>query len=125
MSRVKFDCVHVDTCLPDYRSGHHLPHVAIPVWHGMKLSEIKQALRDEIRWGYIMGNNEDARLLSADFISSPEDEKLADKLIKAVYAAISRLKPAKKGQRRFFKELDKSVDDSDESVYAYFVFKRV
>jgi hypothetical protein len=31
----KFDIIHADTCLPDYWSGHHLPHVQIPVFNGM------------------------------------------------------------------------------------------
>lgn len=27
MPKIKLECSHVDTCLPDYWSGHHLPHV--------------------------------------------------------------------------------------------------
>lgn len=34
----KLECCHADTCLPDYWSGHHLPHVQIAVWRGMTLA---------------------------------------------------------------------------------------
>lgn len=119
---MKFDCAHVDTCLPGYWSGHHLPYVQIPVYRGMSLKEIKSCIMDELRQGYVMGNTEEARLLSADMVR-PGEDGLADKVTKAAYAAVNRIKPAKKGQRKFFLDLEELGEDYDgESVYAYFVF---
>lgn len=123
MSRIKFDCVHADTCLPDYWSGHHLPHIAIPVWYGMTLKDIKQSIKNEIAQGAFAGNTDDVMLLSYSFIP-PESEELADKLTKAAYAAVNRIKPNKKGQRKFFTDLEKDAEENDYSVYAYFVFIR-
>lgn len=120
---MKLECAHADTCLPSYWSGHHLPHIAVPVWHGMYLSELRQALRDELRQGAVMGSTDDARMLSADMVQ-PGEEKRADQLTRAAYAAVNRLKPARKGARKLFTELEKETEDggADESVYAYFVF---
>lgn len=119
--RIKLECCHADTCLPDYWSGHHLPHVQILVHHGMSMREIKRAILQEIAQGYVMGSSDDARLLSYDFVT---DEKRADALTKAAYAAVRRMKPAKKGQRKFFTELEKETiaDDGSDGVYAFFVF---
>lgn len=122
---MKFECAHVDTCLCGYWSGHHLPHVQIPVYRGMTLNAIKSAIMGELRQGYVMGNTEEARMLSADMVK-PEEEKQADKVTKAAYAAVNRMKPAKKGQRKFFLDLEEVVEDYDgESVYAYFVFVEI
>ena len=116
---MKYELCHADTCLPDYWSGHHLPHVQIPVYRGMSLKAIKEALRYELRMGAVMGNTEEARMLSDDFVT---DEKKADKLTRAAYAAINRIKPEKKGQRKFFTDLD---EYDSESVYAFFVFMEI
>ena len=117
---LKFECAHVDTCLPDYWGGHHLPHVQIYAQPGMSLKEIKSAIRSEISQGAVMGSTEYARFLSADFVE-PDEEKMADKVTRAAYAAINRIKPAKKGQRRFFTDVEQDEDGFD-SVFAYFVF---
>ena len=119
--KIKLECVHADTCLPDYWGGHRLPYVQIPVYRNMKLKDIKQAILDELRWGYVSGDNKDAELLRADFIHDPEDFKRAEQLTKAAYAAANRMKPNAKGQRTFFKDLEEA-EDSDSIVYAYFVF---
>lgn len=131
------ECVHADTCLPDYWGGHHLPHVAVPVWRGMTLPQIKQAIRDEIRDGAVMGSNDYARLLSADMVGAAE-EKQADRVTRAVYAAITRMKAAKQqkrivqcGQyvtieytpRKFFMDLPEEQDG--DCPVAYFVFREV
>jgi len=119
---MRLECCHADTCLPDYWRGHHLPHVQIPVYRGMTLKEIKDAIRHEIRLGYVMGSTELAYLLSADWVP-PEKEKAADRATKAAYAAINRIKPARKGQRRFFLDLPKETEtDEHSTVCAYFVF---
>ena len=118
----KLECAHADTCLPDYWSGHHLPHVQIAVWRGMTMRQVKQAIRDELRQGAVAGSTDAARLLSADMVA-PGEEKRADQVTRAAYAAINRLKPAKKGARRLFTDLEKTPDEFDgESVCAFFVF---
>lgn len=116
---MKLECLHADTCLPDYWGGHHLAHVQIPVWRGMTLKAIKESIRDELRMGAVCGSDEIACLLSDDY---GNDEKLADDVTRAAYAAVNRIKPARKGQRRFFTDLEEQEEDS-EPVYAYFVFE--
>lgn len=120
--RPVFELAHADTCVSGYWSGHHLPHVQVPVYPGMTLSDIKHAIRQELRQGAIMGSGDDARLLSADMVR-PEKVKQADALTRAAYAAVNKIKPAKRGQRRFFNDLEKP-DEDGESVYAFFVFVR-
>lgn len=115
------ELAHVDTCLSCYFSGDSRAHLQIAVWHGMKMSEIKQALIEELRQGVIGGNDELAQLLRADWVP-PEKEAAAIQACKRAYAAINRMKPTVKGQRTFFKELDKQTNEDDETVYAFFVF---
>lgn len=115
------ECVHADTCYPCYWSGHHLPHVQIPVWRGMTLAQIKAEIISELRQGFVAGSTEAARLLSADMVA-PDEEAYADKLTRRVYAAVARMKPTRKGQRRFFMDLEPQTDD-DETVCAFFVFR--
>jgi len=117
------ECCHADTCLPDYWTGHHLPHVQIPVWAGMTMAEIKRAIRSEISQGAVMGSDDTARLLSADMVQ-PGEERRADMLTRRAYAAVARLTPARKGQRRFFLDLEPQEEDA-ESVYAFFVFREI
>lgn len=71
---MKLELIHVDTCLPDYWSGHHLPHVMIPAIPGMSGKDIREAIRDELRQGAVMGSDDLAFLLSADYVG-PEREK--------------------------------------------------
>jgi hypothetical protein len=121
---MKLCCVHADTCLPDYWGGHHKAHVSVPVWRGMTPKALRDALRSELSQGAVMGSDELARLLSADLVR-PDEEKRADAATRAAYAAIRRdVKPAKKGVRRLFPDLepDDETDDCRESVYAYFIF---
>ena len=117
---MKFECVHIDTCIADHWSGHHLPHVQIPVWPGMSLKDIKDSIKNEIRQGAVAGSTDYARLLSADLVK-PSEEKLADQVTRAAYAAVNRIKPAKKGQRKFFMDVDEPCEYC-ETVYAWFVF---
>ena len=117
---MKLECCHADTCLPDYWCGHHLPHVQIPVYRGMTLKDIKDSIRHELSHGYVMGSTDIAFLLSADCVP-PEKENAADKATRAAFAAVNRIKPARKGQRKFFTDLPEETDE-DSTVYAYFVF---
>lgn len=82
---MKFELYHADTCLSGYWSGHHRAHIAIQVWHGMTLKQIKDSLEDELRQGAIAGNERLAYLLSSDFVS-PEEEKDIDDDCESVYA---------------------------------------
>lgn len=117
----KLELCHADTCLPDYWSGHHRAHLQIPVYKGMTLKAIKQALKDEIRQGAVMGTEHLAYILSSGFVL-PEEEKEARAATRATYAAINRMKPAKKGQRTFFRDIESCDAESDYSVCAFFVF---
>lgn len=106
----KLDCLHVDTCLSDYWSGHHLPHVCIPVWHGMTLKEIKQAIHQEI---------------IQDAIAGADYDWTNDAWERRAHAAINRIRPRVKGTRRFFLELEKTNEEESElfePVYAFFIF---
>ena len=120
---MKMTCSHAGTCLSDYWSGHHLPHVMIPVTRRkMSLAEIRRAIRSEIAQGAVMGNGDDARLLSAD-MARPEEEKRADALTAAAYAAINRdVKGARKGQRYVDTGVEMTDDEHVETVWLFFVF---
>lgn len=107
------ECCHVDTCLPDYWRGDSRAHLSIPVYPGMTLKEIKSALRSELNQGAIGGNDPRTRDDSGD---------VGDVWYKRAHAAINAIKPANKGQRRFFTHLEEQDEDADFSVYAYFVF---
>lgn len=120
---MKLELVHVDTCLADFWPGHHKAHVQIPVYRGMTLRAVKDALRHEILHGAVMGSDDLARLLSAHVVR-PEEVKLADRAVRAAYAAVNRLKPARKGQKKFFQDLEET-DESEDCVYAFFVFVEI
>jgi hypothetical protein len=121
---LKLNCLHADTCLPDYWAGHHLPHVQVPVDNKMTIGQLRGAIRAELRQGAVAGSTDDARLLSADMVR-PDEVKRADALTRAAYAAVNRdVKMHKSGARFPFKDLPGTEDD-DSSVYAYFVFKEV
>jgi len=121
---IKLELNHVDTCLSCYWGGHHMPHVQIAVYPGIKLSEIKSAIRSELAEGAVMGSCDTARLLAADMVN-PDEERAADQATRAAYAAINRMKPNQKGQRSFFRDLEPQEEDDAESVYAYFVFAEI
>ena len=109
------ECVHADTCLPDYWTGHHLPHISVPVYHGMTLGQLKSDLLRELHCDAIAGSA-DPQVLESDTFH------------RRAVAAIRRIKPAVKGTRRLFTELE-PISDADaehydsESVYAYFCFR--
>ncbi len=120
---IKLECCHAGTCLSDYWSGHHLPHVQIPVYRGMTLAQVKSAIRSELSQGAVMGSTDNARLLSADMVR-PDEEKQADQVTRAAYAAVNRMRLADKRKRKLFMKLEE-IDENDdccESVYAFFVF---
>jgi hypothetical protein len=120
---IKFECCHVDTCLSDYWSGHHLPHVQIPVYRGMTLAQVKREIKRELSQGAVAGSTDNARLLSDDMVR-PDEEKQADRVFRAAYAAVNRMRLADPRKRMLFMDLEE-IDENDdccESVYAFFVF---
>lgn len=110
------ECAHASTCLPDYWGGHHLAHVSIPVYGPMSLAEIKQAIRAELNAGAIGGNDERTR---------DDSGAVGDTWFYRAHAAVSRMRPAVKGTRRFFRDIEHPAEDDDYCVYAYFVFREV
>lgn len=117
---MKVSIAHADTCLPDFWTGHHLPHVQIPAYP-QSFASVRRAIADEIRHGAVMGSDDGARLLSADMVR-PCEEARADRLTRKVYAAINRdIRPGKRGGRVAFRDVEINDSDCCESVYAYFV----
>lgn len=121
--RIKLEVVHADTCLPCYWSGHHKAHIQIPVYRDMTLKAIKQALHNELIMGAIGGSDELSRLLACDGLPIKEQDQ-AEIVHAAARAAINKIKPSKKGQRKFFTDLEPLEDDDEygDTVYAFFVF---
>lgn len=119
---IKFECCHADTCLSDYWSGHHLPHVQIPVYRGMTLKDVKRSLRSELSQGAVMGSTDAARLLSiGPFV--PYSEAYVDQLNEAACAAIDAIELRDPENDHCFMDLEESTDeDCSDSVYAFFVF---
>jgi hypothetical protein len=118
---IKFECCHVDTCLSDYWSGHHLPHVQIPVWRGMTLAQVKSALHSEVN-EYVSGAGKLARAFSYDLST---DKEYTDQLHKAAHAAIDALELSDPMNDRCFmdvEEIDEDDDDCSDCTYAFFVF---
>lgn len=108
---MKLEIFHADTCLSDYWGGHHLPHVQIPVYPGMTLAEIKRDLHSELNQGAVSGS---------DPIVQDGSGEAGDRWYKRAHAAVNRMAPSTKGQRRFFADLEPQSED-DESVYAFFI----
>jgi hypothetical protein len=98
-----FTLYHADTCFSDYWSGHHLPHVCIPVYP-MTLDEVKSALHSEVNMDAIAG----------EWSSNDYD---------AFHAAIDRLTEKENFTGLHFSDIDISEND-DYSVYAYFIFDK-
>lgn len=116
---MKVSIVHTDTCLPDYFSGDSRPWLCIPAFP-QSFASVRRALANEVRQGAIGGYDDNARLLSADMVR-PEEEKRADELTMKVHAAIRRdIRPAKKGARIAFRDVELPTD-YDDCVAAYFV----
>lgn len=114
MTKIVLEAAHVDTCLPELWTGHHLAHVQIPVYRGMSLKEIKESLHNELNMGAVMGSDERTR---------DDSGAEGDKWYKSAHAAINKIKPRIKGQRKFFMDLEEESDEEYiDNVYAFFVF---
>lgn len=120
---MNLEICHADTCLPDYWPGHHRAHVQIPGVPGMSGKDIRESIRAEIIQGAVMGSDDIAFLLSADYVGADREAE-ADRATAAVHAAINRMRPARKGQRRFFTDVE-TGEDHEETVYAFFVIVEV
>lgn len=122
---MRLELAHCDTCLPDYWRGHHLAHIQVPVWRGMTPKQLRQELRSELAHGCVMGSDELSDLLRPDM--PQEDEAKAERAWRAALAAVNRVRPAKKGARRLFLDLDEVDPDDDgaDLVYAFFIIRGV
>ena len=105
----KLNCYHVDTCLPDYWPGHHLPHISIPAYR-MSFKELKSCLHSEVNQSAIAGSFDHALL----------DNEL---FYKRLHAAIDRITPAIKHSKICFSDINLPEEDNNEDFnYAYFIF---
>lgn len=110
----RFELAHADTCLPDYWCGHHKPHLSIPVYAGMTLEDIKDALHLELNQGAIAGTIPD------DLTHNGYD--LTEEGYSLFKEAIDNITANNPEQKTFFNDLEPEEEDADFSVYAYFVF---
>ncbi len=111
---MRLSCIHADTCPPDYWGGHHLPHVAVPVYPGMTIGELRDAIIGELRMGAVAG---------AD--ATPAETFENDAWMRAACAAVRRdVRMRKPGARFPFRDLPSDGDDGDcySPIHAYFVF---
>ena len=122
-------CEHAGTMLPDYWSGHHLAHVAVPVDSGTTWDDLHNLILSELMDGCIMGSTPLAQLLSEENSAGHATHRDTERdlaVIAAHIAVLRDLKPNKPGGRPFPNLPSPDDDDADlfdsESAYAYFVF---
>ena len=120
--RYHLECIHADTCLPDYWGGHHLAHIQVPVWNGMSLAELKKALMSELNEGAVAGSD------------APHDwdeqwYAAARDAVQAIEAfavrAIEAKTPAAAAENLFPLLVPQTEDDDVPTVYGFFVFRHV
>lgn len=111
--RYQLECIHADTCLSDYWSGHHLAHVQVPVYNGMSLATLKKALMSELAEGAIAGSG----------YPGDHDEQWYAAARFAV-RAIEAKTPA--AAENLFPLLEPQSEEEDApTVYAFFVFREL
>jgi hypothetical protein len=110
---MKLECLHADTCLSDFWSGHSLAHLQVPVQRGMTGAELRDALKSEISQGAWAGSDE----RTSD--NHPESDAFDTAARQAVDDLVILKEP-------LFMDLE-MVDDEDctPDVYAFFVFRDV
>lgn len=117
--RYHLECIHADTCFPDYWGGHHLPHVQVPVWNGMSLAELKKALMSELNEGAVGGSDAphdyDEQWYAAACAAVQAIEAFAVRAIKAKTPAAA--------ENLFPLLIPQGDDDDVPTVYAFFVFR--
>lgn len=117
---MQVECLHVDTCLPDYWGGHHLPHVSFPVWPNMTLEEIKTQLKTEIALDAIAGN------IPASMAYDSHLWMISDEARREFYRAIEALEGYNGKTEGFFSYLEEQYEDvSEPMVSAFFVFRPI
>jgi hypothetical protein len=118
---MKINIIFADVCLPDYWQGSQTAHIGINANKNMTLREIKDAINECLRWGEILGGDNIARLLSADYLYHEQDQKQSEVLFKRTTNAVKRLKLKSitgNKQRRAFDFLN---DDSESVAWFYLV----
>lgn len=114
--RIVLACLHADTCLPDYWSGHHLAHIQVPVDRDTTITQLRAALHSELNQGAVAGSDRRTR---------DDSGEVGDRWYKAAHAAIDRDVRLKHPRTtlRPFRDLEQQEEDSEITVYAYFVFQ--
>lgn len=114
--RIVLACKHAGTMLPDYWSGHHLAHIQVPVDPTTTITQLRAALHSELNEGAVMGSDRRTR---------DDSGEVGDRWYKAAHAAIYRdvRLSHPRTTLRPFRELKPQPEDSDVTVYAYFVFQ--
>lgn len=121
---MKLELCHADTCLPSYWSGHHLATLQVPVWKGMTLGQLKEALKLELIMGAVGGSDEIAQSL-CEF---SEVYTIYHAALRAIDELEVKEPSANPNETPLFNDLEEEVEDEDEfeeSVYAFFVFREM
>jgi len=108
--KIKLECCHADTCLPDYWGGHHMAHISVPVYSGIMLGELKSLLRDEVIAGAVAGSD------PRTFDEHEDYKQMYDAMLLAIEEITQKI------DGPLFTEIEEQEEDPDFSVYAYFVF---
>ena len=122
---MKINIILASVCSPDYWQGATCAHVGISAHKNMTLCEIKDAINECLRHGEIWGSDDNARLLSADYLYHEYDRKKSELLFKRTVNAVKRLKLKSitgNKQRRAFDFLD---NDSESDSVAWFYLVEV
>lgn len=108
---MKYQLQHADTCLADFWSGHHLPHVSVPVDGATTVKEVLAGIRSELSQGAVAGS------LGWKVIESEEFRAACMQAVQELSEmnADTLDKPA-------FPDLEVWDDDCLDSVMAFFVF---
>ena len=118
--RYQLECIHADTCFPDYWGGHHLAHIQVPVYNGMSLAELKKALMSELNEGAVDGSDaphdHDEQWYAAARFAVQAIEAFAVRAIEAKT-------PAAAAENLFPLLIPQGDDDDVPTVYAFFVFR--
>lgn len=112
----KLEACHADTCFPDYWSGHHLPHVQVPVTRDMTMVQLRAALHSELNQGAVAGS---------DPITRDDSGLRGEAWFKQAHTAINRIHVKTRTNKKPFAHLESDAEDDTETVYAFFVFRPI
>lgn len=116
---MNLEIIHVDTCLPDYWSGHHKAHICVPVWNGITFDQLKRSIHSEISQGAVCGSDTIAEMLGLSGDFSDDDISIAYQAAQDAVDGIVLSESA--NPENLFTNLDTDMDDDYEPVYAYFL----